>query len=324
MSELRDSYNLLKLVKELSSWIKGDKSDALRLECMNGLGVYTTTINVQSKFSKWINKIDSCLKELPRNLVYDAKMHAIKPYPERIEGAIHHMKDKVVVDLSKGLKYDMFRLEVSYRMDEEWLSSLVHKRSSTEPLKDAMKYNLSAQLIDPPSLAKGFKRVDIDEFPISARVHIRENISTALPLMKTYLRMVEIEKEILSDYDPRHATKVIGLQQERHRLKKRIEREDPQRTLSELMVFLRPTKFQQYLRTEEDFRLHKCEWGELFEKLGAIAFPKAMEVITRTDLTLNNPASKGVLVYESGKFIKDIGSLMKKKRPPSKLKKQEI
>ena len=71
----------------------------------------------------------------------------------------------------------MFGLEISYRMDNEWLRRIVRSRTSPEPLEDALKYHLSAQLKDPSSLVSGFSEFQIEEYPVSARVHIQQDIT---------------------------------------------------------------------------------------------------------------------------------------------------
>lgn len=318
MGTIRDAGELLRLAKELSTWLRGEKHDSLRLDCMNGLGVYTTTVLVESRFSKWAHKIGSKSREFSLDQVYDVRMEALKPFPGPIEGSVHRGDGKIVVDLTKVLDYDMFRMEVSYRMEQESLARLVHYRSSPEPLQEAWKYHLSAQLIDPSSLTRGFNAVDVLDFPVKARVYIQENINTAFPILKVFKRLGEIEAEMLSDYDPRHATKMIGLQRQRHLLKRKLGRGGPVEALRELLVLLRPTSFLRYLSAdeEEDFRLHECTWGtEFFETLGAISLPKQMEVVARTDLNLDKPAAKGTLVYESGKFSTDVNGILGKAEP---------
>ena len=74
-------------------------------------------------------------------------------------------------------------------------------------------------------------------------------------------------------------------------------------------IFLKPQKFISYIINDpiSDFRLHDCKWGEiLFRALGMVTLPKAMNVTSRTDLTLNKPAASGSMTYESGKFSKEI------------------
>lgn len=313
MGKLKNGKELLNIARELSAWIKGEKEDGLRLDCMHGLGVYTTTINVESKFARWIQKIGSKSREFSSKEVYDVKLYALKPILKPIKDAIHRYEDRIAVDLTRGLEHEMFRLEVFYRMQEDWLEGLVHSRSSPEPLRDALKYHLSAQLKDPPSLGKGFGEVDVEEFPVVARVHIQEDINTALPVLETFRKIRKIENEILSDTDPHHGMQIIGLQKKRHRLRKKLERENPTSVLRELRLLLRPTSFSDYLRTELDFRFHRCRWGtEMFKSVEALSLPKNIEVVTRTDLNLDRPTSKGVLLFKSGRFSEDVNAIVEK------------
>ena len=99
ISALRDANQLLQLAKELSAWIRGQKDDSLRIECMNGLGVYVTTVHVESTFAKWAQKIGNRSKDFPLDQVYDVKMYSLKPTVARIEGAVTRGGEKISVDI---------------------------------------------------------------------------------------------------------------------------------------------------------------------------------------------------------------------------------
>lgn len=311
MTVLRDVSELLTIAKELSSWVKGDKKESLRLDCMHNLGVYTSTINVNSQFAKWVNKVGSHTKEFSADQVYDIKVYALQPDQTRLDSAVSREQNRLTLDLTRALDRDMIRLEIHYFMDPEWLKGLVHHRSSPEPLRNATKYHLSAQLTDPSSLELGFSEVEVEDYPVSARVHIQEDIDTALPVLPLIRRIRKIEAEMLSDYDPRHGIKIMALQRERSSLHNKISRLDPSETLRELLLLLRPTKFVSYLSpSDEDFRLHDCRWGsELLEMPGSMSMPKAIEVCSRTDLSLNSPTAKGSLTYDSGRFSTDVEAI---------------
>ena len=282
---------------------------------MQGIGTYTTTANVDTRLARWIRRLGPRTRGFPVSQVYDAKVYGLRPNPIRLDDAVIYEPTRIVLDLTKALDYDMFRLEVLYHMDPGWLEGLVHSRSSPEPLEELTKYHLSAQLTDPAALNLGFSEVDVDDFPVTARVHIQEDIDTALPVLPLIRRIRQIEGEILSDYDPRHATKIIRLQRERYTLRERIMRKNPTETLRELLLLLRPTRFVSYLRTDEDFRLHGCRWGtDLFEMLGAMSMPKAIEATARTDLSFDVPAARGTLTYQSGRFSEDVAAIVEKVR----------
>ncbi len=313
MTALRETESLLKLAKEVSRWLRGEKQDSLRLDCMNGLGVYTTTVTTTGAFAKWVRRIGPRTRGFPLEEVYDVRLYGLKPSQVRLEDAITREHDRIVADLTKILDYDMFRMEVFYRMDKEWLEGLVRSRSSPEPFSGSMRYHLSAQLTDPDSLGLGFSEVDVEEFPVTARVQIQEDINTQIPVLDLIRRLRAIDTQLLADYDPHHVVETIRLKREKAALKERIMRRDPTETIRDLMLLLRPTHFISYLRTEEDFRMHDCAWGaDLFEMLGSISLPKAIEATARTDLSLADPAAKGDLVYESGQFSQDIAALVER------------
>jgi hypothetical protein len=314
MGEIDNIKDLLEIARSVSTWIKGDKYDSLRVECSRNLGVYSTTVDIESKFSKWVKKYGKISRRFNPEDVYNIKVIGIKPPSSgTIDEAVYMQDNEIILDLSKVLDYDRFRLEIAYKMNEDWLKGIVHSRSSPEPLKDALKYNLSAQLKDPNSLIKGFSEFEVDEFPVTARVQIQDDIDTNIP--KYLKQMAQIEAEMLSDYDPHHAMKIISLQKRRAQVKKDMGKEDTMSKLKHLSLFLRPEKFINYVHSNPggDFRLENCKWGDaLFRAIGMVTLPEAMQVITRTDLTLKKPASSGELIYESMKFSKDVQKVFKK------------
>src|SRR2546427_5834415 len=98
MGAIREASELLRLARELSAWLKGEKDDSLRIECMNGLGIYTTTVQVESRFSKWAQKIGSRSRKFSKDLVYDVRLYSVKPTLGRIDGAVFSDGDSIVVD----------------------------------------------------------------------------------------------------------------------------------------------------------------------------------------------------------------------------------
>jgi hypothetical protein len=314
LTKIRTTSNLLKTAKKLSSKIRIEKSDSLRLDCLNNLGIHTTTIQVGNTFSRWVAGISRDILKFPYDNVYNVKIIELKPAFGEIRDAVQRQENEFVVDFKKCLQKEMIRLEVQYRMEDDFLRTIVHDRSSPEPLGEETKYHLSAQLTDPPSLTKGFSEVDIEEYPVTARIYVKENIDTVVPGLNDFKAIRRIENEMLSDYDPRHGVKILKLQKQRYVLRQKILQENPQEALRTLLALLRPTKFQSYLRLEEDFRMHRCVWGsEKLEMSGLIILPENIEVITRTDLSIEKPTARGILHYQVGQFSRDIEKAFSKK-----------
>ena len=315
MGELKNAKELLEIASKFSKWMIGEKSDALRIECMNNLGIYTTTVNVESKFSKWVQRLGKISKKFNPEDVYSVKVYGVNPPSGIIYDAVFYDEEnKINLDFKRVLDYNAFGLEISYKMDTDWLRSIIRYRHSPEPLKDARKYHLQAQLKDPVNLTKGFSEFQIDEFPVIARVHIQQNIDLNIP---SYVkRLTDIEAKILEDYNPRDWNRIRVLQMERAKLKKELGKKSLIEKMNQFSVFLRPNKFLDYINNEptSDFRLHDCKWSEmLFRALGMVMLPKAMDVTSRTDLNINKPASSGTFIYESGKFSKDVKKFFEEK-----------
>ena len=312
IKKLKDPSELLKTAKELSEFIKGEKFDSLILECRQGLGIYSTTISTNSSFSRWVKRRGKKTKKFDPSQVYSVKVYGLKPQPKIIREAVSLKDGEIILNLIPALEQEIFRLEIKYRMNEEWLESLVKSRSSPEPLESVQKWHLSAQLKDPISLQSGFSEVDVEEYPVVARVHIKEKINANIP---HYVKQIaEVEAKILDDYNPRHATKVIGLQKEKARLKKKLGKEDLLTKLNELSQFISPNNFTNYVKIAggDYFRLQNCSWGsDIFRALGLMVLPSKMEVVSRTDLNLERPATSGIMIYESKKFEKDVKKIFK-------------
>jgi hypothetical protein len=105
----------------------------------------------------------------------------------------------------------------------------------------------------------------------------------------------------------------MRLQQKRAGYKKRLGKEDLKSKLDQLSLFLRPEKFRNdYIGIERkrDFILGHCRWGtDIFRFFGLMMLPKEMEILVKTDLSLDKKASSGVIIYKSGKFSQDIQRL---------------
>lgn len=311
MIELKDTKQLLELAIELSSWLKGEKYDSLEINCMNNIGTYSTTINTESVFSKWAQKNFPGVKKFNSAEVYDVKAYSLKPSPGRIRDAVTREDNLILLNLNKLLEYNSVRIEVDYKMDEDFLDGLVRKRSSPEPLQDATKYHLSAQLRDPDSLISGFSDLEIEEFPVTTDVHLQNCINTNIaPYLKD---LAKIETQMLAEEDPHSVSKIMKLQKEKVRLRKKGTNQDVMDKLNEVSMFLQPSKFLNFVKMDYsvDFRLHQCEWGNLFRALGLIHLPEKIGVMSRTDLNIDKPASSGILLYESNKFSEELRGLFK-------------
>ncbi|WP_135609679.1 hypothetical protein [Methanococcoides sp. AM1] len=308
LKTIKDLNSLAHISEKVSNKMNVEKKNSLRLECMNGFGIHTTHMKVDGRFSKWMNGLTNGTLELPKSKVYDIKTTGFSPFPEVIKDNVYEKEDRCIIDLKPALKFDLFSVEISYRMDDSFLKSLVNTRSSPEPLTDKVKYELSAQLKNPEGLRMAFSEIDIEEFPMTARVHVADRINTNVP---DYVKeMVKLESEILNDRNPHSWVKEKQLKHRKVQLQRKLGKGDLLDKVQDLSSLLTPNNFMNYVQIMDDFKLSECERGsEFFRALGSCQLPKFMNVVSRTDLSLEKPASRGTMTYDSKKFGEEIINL---------------
>jgi len=320
MRDINSVKDLLEAGKQISKLIFGEKFESLRIVCKEdeNIGVYTATVHAGNIVAKQMKKRYGLTKKFDRQEVSFVKMYGLKPISKRIYDAVEITPTEYILNLNKiiELNLDSFRIEIGYRMNHSSLEGIVRSRSSPEPLEDRRLYHISAQLTDPDSLIEGFSECEIEEFPITLSIQIQEDITTNIPFYVK--KMSEIEEEILRDYNPHSAIKILGLQKQKARLKKRFGKEDLRSKFTEISLFLRPSKFRSNyidISGKKEFILGDCKWGgDIFRVLGLTMLPKTMEVIMRTNLNLDKPAASGIMIYKSRKFSEDIHKLFLKKK----------
>ena len=61
------------------------------------------------------------------------------------------------------------------------------------------------------------------------------------------------------------------------------------------------SRFESFLDVQKEFRYHMCVPGTEMIESFLLAIPKFMTVVSRTDLTLEQPARDGILQYHRGR-----------------------
>lgn len=310
--EIASSLELLKFAEKLADKIQStEKKNLLRLECMNGLGYHATYFKIDGTFAKWVNGLTHGSLVIPADNVYDVKTVGYTPFPSTIHGNVMSDGQSLTIDLKPALKFDLFSIEVARKIDDEYVGSLVRARAPQEVFgDDKVRYNLSAQLKNPEGLQLGFSNIEIEEFPITARVHLAEKINTRVP---DYVKeLIGIESELLDGRQPYRNKRLRELDQKRVRLLRKLGKATLEEKIQDLAQLLADSNFIKYVQTIEDFKLDRCEKStEFFKALGMFQLPKFMNVISRADLNLKKPAAKGTLIYDSAKFGDEIASMFR-------------
>jgi len=310
--EIASTLELLNIAEKFANKIQStEKKSFLRLECMKGLGYHETYFKIDSTVSKWINGLTHGYLVIPVDNVYDVKTVGYTPFPSAIHGNVKNDGQVLTIDLRPALKFDFFSIEIARKIDDEYVTNLVRARAPQEVFgDDKIRYNLSAQLKNPEGLQLGFSDIEIEEFPVAARVHLAEKINTRVP---SYVKdLIAIESELLDGRQPYRDKRLRELDQKRVKLLRKLGKATLEEKVQDLAQLLTDSNFVKYVQTVEDFKLDKCEKStEFFKALGMFQLPKFMNVISRADLNLKKPAAKGTLIYDSRKFGDEIASMFR-------------
>jgi hypothetical protein len=237
----------------------------------------------------------SCLHPFPRTV-----REAIKKYIHEDGRVIYALfPERLPQDV------DLISMSVWYRIvDFEVLDDLVDSQKAHEPGGcDKNEYWMSAKLKHPKDLVEygHFTRFDIRDLDITVDVGIHNELKANIP--PSFVRRLKTFFEIMSEIDPRRQH--MALPQLR-KLAKNDTAGREFKLLVDLEALFLPTSFSRFVDVTRDFRYADCYKGKEFYELPIQILPKKMNVISRTDLTLEKPAAEGVLIYKNSLFVEAI------------------
>ncbi len=234
------------------------------------------------------------------------------PAFRREENAISREGDTFVFDpskLSKGAETVLLKFE--FHVEERTIvESLVKMNSQLDPLgsesSDEDKYWLTAQIKFPASLQRLYSSLEVLGVDFRVDVGVHQEIKT---LPREVRGIIERTAEFSGTSDREKLLKLVAEQRRVSKFASRF-RED----FRELALLFMPTRFSHYIIVQQPFRYYECKPGlELFQSSFA-PLPKFMTVVSRTDLSLEEPAKEGFLVYKKKEVRDEIQRIF----PPSK------
>jgi hypothetical protein len=202
---------------------------------------------------------------------------------------------------------DAVSLSVSYEItDPSLLNDIVDKAQAHEPSgTNRNEYWMSAQLKHPKVLRQNFGRFDLRDVDVTVDVGVHNELKTTLP--PAFISRLKTFSAIMSETDPRRQHLAIP------KLRKLAKEKTAGRELEilgDLEGLFMPGTFSKYIDILRDFRYSNCYKGKECFELPMDIIPKKMNVISRTDLTLEKPASEGTLVYKTNQFIDAIKKIV--------------
>lgn len=203
-----------------------------------------------------------------------------------------------------GVEMAILQFEFSIP-ESQSLNEIVQRNvqlDSTAPdLSDSESYWMTSQLKHPSFLRKTYSRLELYGVDFRVDVGVHQEIKNSIPhgIMKAIQRSVEF----IGTTD---REKLLRLMLQQRKTTQAADIPEAVRQLIDLFV---PTKFKKFVSVNAPFRFQECQRGtEFFERL-FLALPKFMTIVSRTDLTLEQPARQGTLTYKKRDVREEIAKL---------------
>ena len=179
-----------------------------------------------------------------------------------------------------------------------FMSRLVNKQVQVEPRNDVTSYWMTAQFKHLRPLRDKLDSLRVEDLDFFVRVHIEQNIKEIIP--HAFIRQLEVGKELLQTKD---REKKQSLAREHLRLaqsNKLVGNEE--KVIEKIEDLLKPSNFESYLDLIGQFYYHDCFQAGSFFRVPNFVIPSMMRVISKTNLTLKEPAKKGELKFKRREF----------------------
>ena len=216
--------------------------------------------------------------------------------------------DGFVILTDKMQEHDLILLEVEYHIkDPNFLNMLVESKSDREtPKGEKSEFWMHAQLKFPSALQKRYERFEVREFELTVQVPVSNYIEMSVP------RIFRAEMDALAEFTQNENPHNDIVLAKRYKVtKKRRGGKQFQEVLSEMQRLFLPNTFQSFVDVSAPFEYGEAIKGSsYYESIPFPTWPKFMEVVTRTNLSLDRFAIDGTLVFKRGDFSEEVHKIM--------------
>lgn len=223
--------------------------------------------------------------------------------------SIDYTSDGFELDTRNMTQDDLYLLNVTYHgLDGHFEDALVRKDHPRErPIGSDSEYWLHAELKHPSLLREKYTRLDLRDIAFDVNVEVSRDIKMVIPPSFRY--ELETAFSLLDETNPHEILKA-GRRHIAAR-KRRASRENVLKLLSDMQGVFLPNKFSSFVEVREDFTYYDCERGvSFYDKLPFPTWPRAMRVVSRTDLNLSKYVATGTLVYKKDDFMKKVKKIL--------------
>jgi len=309
--EMRGLFRVAEMVYKI--WEKIPKTKILNQEATINVPESVVEYSIAISVPKNLRNIRRNI-EFPYSSIEEISVACLHPLPRKLRNVvskIQHPDGSTSYVLSpKSLPSDVETISVSvtYHVNEPSLiDDLVERTKAHEPGgPDKNEYWMHACLKHPKVLKNNYGRFDLRDVDVTLNVGIHNELKNTIPA--SFVRRLRIFFEIMQETDPRRQFRVIP---QLRRLARTETAGKEFKILSELELLFYPNEFKRFVEVIKDFRFSGCYRGsDLYDELPIQVIPKSMNVISRTDLTLEKPVAEGTLIYKRDLFIETLKNIM--------------
>ncbi len=203
---------------------------------------------------------------------------------------------------------DYILLQFQYKTPgADFMSNLVESSVSAEPEEhnDRDEYWMHAGLKFPQILVKAYSHLRLENIELNVDVAVENELKTAVPAF--VIKSLRSIRKLLghTDRNLSHQAMINYL-----RSKRQIGM-DIYSLMAQINNVFLPTRFKSFVEVTSPFKYHDSKQGSDFYDYPGQILPKVMAVTSRTDLSLQNPARDGKVIYKKTDLSKELEKIFK-------------
>lgn len=201
---------------------------------------------------------------------------------------------------------DSILLAFDFKIENEHFVDALVKTTTKHDVQDEHDdYWITAQLRHPAALKAKNYSIELRDVDFNVDVTVHQDIKDIMP--KPFLNNLETISAWIQEHD---REKKLQLSMQHLRQKGMGLAGQEVEILNNIQEAFLPSNFQKYVSVENQFRLAEVRRGlEFYESIPNRTFPRAMTVVSRTDLNLDLCAADGVVKYKKVDFKEALSAL---------------
>jgi hypothetical protein len=222
------------------------------------------------------------------------------------DAAVSSIPGGFALDPSRLSDCDSLMLRFDFRLQSErFVDALVKVTTKRDVQDEHDDYWITAQLRHPAALRANKCDIELQDVDFNVDVAVHQEIRNVVS--QAFLDYLETTTALIRETD---RSKRAQLAMRQLRQKRSGFARKGADLLREAQEMFNPPAFRKYVSVEHMFRFVQVQRGvDCYETLPSLTFPRAMTVVSRTDLNLECCAADGLVKYQKVSFQEALSDL---------------